>query len=414
MVQSSLEAREENTCSPGRKKAAKPLAVALVALAVRVVKRVMVRSHADVDDSLDQVMARQRSGRPAKPSPSTTKAKSKSKASTKRPSSNFANAYTFTPAAKGKATARSRIDEEEREAASGKGKGKGKAREEDDEVTLDGIRMGGGDEELAFDDDEDEDIDSDEADTDGEAGPSRPPPKQVRTFPLCCPARFSLHAKTTKAKGDIDLDEDSEDSEEEGFDIDEMLDRPDILADMGSSDSDDEVDEVESASESGLDKLDAFVTSLPAETQQVDEQEEAPRKRRRLQERTEASTENEFAAIGVRDQGARAAPHLRRCNLNHACSGKLRLEDLLSTLPAAQRTQLKRTLRPLATADTSTEPSKNPIKGKGPLPAPLPHLYQEKIDRQAANELLGKEIETWNDTLRQSETLLRAVHGQSI
>jgi hypothetical protein len=87
-----------------------------------------------------------------------------------------------------------------------------------------------------------------------------------------------------------------------------MLDRPDDAAD---SDDSDEVDEVETGSEAGLDKLDAFVSSLPANSKrdEADGDADAPRKRRRLQERTEASNENEFAAIGVRDQGARAPYH---------------------------------------------------------------------------------------------------------
>ena len=85
-------------------------------------------------------------------------------------------------------------------------------------------------------------------------------------------------------------------------------------------------------------------------------------------------------------------------------AGKIRLEDMLSALPSNHLASLRKALKPLtAKAGPHDEGAvRNPIKRPGPLPAPLPLLHQAKIDRQAANERLGQDLDDWNETSRLS------------
>lgn len=217
--------------------------------------------------------------------------------------------------------------------------------------------------------DDDEELDSDLADTDGEDGPGESQKQRSRA-----PAKKSGQAE-------IDLNEDSDGPEEDNtgdgmVDLSTMLDlQPqespeDSDSDQLSQDSDENGTEDD---DEALDKLNAFISSLPTD-QQAQLAESSGGKKRKLAERTESQPENEFATVG-----------------GHK---KLRLEDMLSTLPAGQAKSMKKSLKPLITSKDS--------QNAGPLPAPLDSRSQAKLDRQAAREKLSGEVDKWNTTVSQS------------
>ncbi|KAF8510410.1 Utp14-domain-containing protein [Hysterangium stoloniferum] len=289
-----------------------------------------------------------------------------------------------------------------------------------DEVDYSALRariMDLGDKADVINSEDDEEIDSDnafeESDEDRFAGFSFAKPSKKK------PQNAKAKAKSKSAVrfAEVDLDEEvqpgvhsdgssqeGEDEEEEG-DSDEFLDVLDVLDGRGELDLGDDSEEADGdgdedeegeegeevtkprrnvgiqdpfapsddepmSDEEALDNLDAFVSKLEYGTKRKaeeatdkaeDEALNVPRKRRMIQERTEAGAEGEF---GV-----------------HAAAGsKLQLDDLLAPLASnPSLLALKKSTKPLTKGDA--------------LPAPLPLRTQERLDREAAYEQTKEEAD---------------------
>lgn len=340
-------------------------------------------------------MARIRSGRPARAATQPAKA---TPAARKQPRPSATSSYAF--AAEGGKRARQRVKAAD-DGAGGKGKGRAAPKDDveralagmasDDDDELDRLRFRPGA-------DDDEELDSDAAGTSGDEAPrasARKPAKVCLALQRIggVHSAQTLQQATKPVSNDVDLSEgggaDEEDEDDDGDDyvnIDELLDDDDDAAPVAPGGNESESDDAD------IDGLDALVNSLPTADGALQPDGGPARKRRRVEERTEAMAENEHAAFGGDSHG------------------KLRLEDMLSSLPAAQKATLRKTLRPLAVteptpavaADGAPAAPRNVLKAPGPLPTPLPSVVQAKVDREAANEQLGKELEGWNATLRKS------------
>jgi U3 small nucleolar RNA-associated protein 14 len=228
-----------------------------------------------------------------------------------------------------------------------------------------------------------------------------------------------------------DIDWDDEDGE--GYlDLSEMLGRPGQPSPSSDAESDDDdgADDVESESneeledeedddedkddETNLARLSNYVESLPATKRKGEDGNSAERKRRRvvLQEKTELMPESEFTVVGRSGDGKLnflVCPICSICLTQLFFAGTLNIDDLLESFPNAQKSDLRKTLKPAAS--TATQPSnKSILKAPGPLPAPLPTVEQAKIRRRAANEKLETEVDKWNETVRASKLFLQLVY----
>ncbi|KAG2751834.1 Utp14-domain-containing protein [Suillus brevipes Sb2] len=151
---------------------------------------------------------------------------------------------------------------------------------------------------------------------------------------------------------------------------------------MSEDDHDNEENAV-SASEDetspeALAELEDFLSKLdPAEDKKrksndVSTSQSAPKKRRLMQERTEAGAEGEF---GVSAGGSRA----------------LKLDDLLAPLASSSAlTTLKKSMKALTSTSNKTKI----------LSAPLPQRAQERLDREAAYEQTKEEVDKWSATMK--------------
>ncbi|KAG1871579.1 Utp14 protein-domain-containing protein [Suillus subluteus] len=132
------------------------------------------------------------------------------------------------------------------------------------------------------------------------------------------------------------------------------------------------------ASPEALAELESFLSRLdPAEDKKrksndVSATQSIPKKRRLMQERTEAGDEGEF---GVSAGGSRA----------------LKLDDLLAPLASSSTlTTLKKSMKPLTSTSNKTKT----------LSAPLPQRAQERLDREAAYEQTKEEVDKWSATMK--------------
>lgn len=191
-------------------------------------------------------------------------------------------------------------------------------------------------------------------------------------------------SKKGRAKPPPTIDEEEEesdvDSEEEDGEDDEdeesVLSESDIELDLGEDPS--------------ATKLTSFIDTLQRSStskrkNQGDEDEDdtgAGRRKKRLilKERTEAYPEGEWVAL--RDD--------RRPGKKSGGAKKIDIQDLLSTLPSEQSSQLLKSLKPL-TSSSATATS---------VSAPLPTLHAEKLARTAAYQTTRKELDKWSETAR--------------
>ncbi|KAG1747704.1 Utp14 protein-domain-containing protein [Suillus lakei] len=166
-----------------------------------------------------------------------------------------------------------------------------------------------------------------------------------------------------------------------------------------SEDEHDEEEDAISASEDetspeALAELESFLSKLdPAEDKKrksndVSATHSVPKKRRLMQERTEAGAEGEF---GVSAGGSRA----------------LELDDLLAPLTSSSAlTALKKSTKALTSTSNKTKT----------LSAPLPQRAQERLDREAAYEQTKEEVDKWSATMKhikQAEHLSFPLQTQS-
>lgn len=132
------------------------------------------------------------------------------------------------------------------------------------------------------------------------------------------------------------------------------------------------------ASPEALAELESFLSKLdPAEDKKrksndVSATQSVPKKRRLMQERTEAGDEGEF---GVSVGGSTA----------------LKLDDLLAPLASSSAlTTLKKSMKVLTSTSNKTKT----------LSAPLPQRAQERLDREAAYEQTKEEVDKWSATMK--------------
>lgn len=132
------------------------------------------------------------------------------------------------------------------------------------------------------------------------------------------------------------------------------------------------------ASPEALAELENFLSKLdPAEDKKrksndVSAIQSVPKKRRLMQERTEAGNEGEF---GVSVGGSTA----------------LKLDDLLAPLASSSAlTTLKKSMKVLTSTSNKTKT----------LSAPLPQRAQERLDREAAYEQTKEEVDKWSATMK--------------
>ncbi|CAA2976697.1 Hypothetical predicted protein [Olea europaea subsp. europaea] len=200
-----------------------------------------------------------------------------------------------------------------------KSKGKGRAVDDgdDDESDMDrpAYTLGGGSD-VEFHSSQDEEIDSDMADTSGEEDNSTSKSKPKRNL--------SSQSKRQSAN-EIDLDEEqdlsnSEDGEDY-VDLSTMLDRPSAPAPSDSSegesgsDSEDQESDALSISEDenaedAAEKLQSLINALPQQPgkrpSDGDASVTSKKRRKVMDEQTEAWEENQFASMGVKGEGLSA------------------------------------------------------------------------------------------------------------
>jgi U3 small nucleolar RNA-associated protein 14 len=131
------------------------------------------------------------------------------------------------------------------------------------------------------------------------------------------------------------------------------------------------------ASPEALAELESFLSKLDAaedkkrKSNDVSATESIPKKRRLMQERTEAGDEGEFGVSA----GSRA----------------LKLDDLLAPLASSSTlTTLKKSMKALTSTSNKTKT----------LSAPLPQRAQERLDREAAYEQTKEEVDKWSATMK--------------
>lgn len=185
----------------------------------------------------------------------------------------------------------------------------------------------------------------------------------------------------------------NEDDEQIASDDDE-----EVESDAAFEESDESSDE-ESDEEGALEQLNDFVSNLDVTSRkrkvadnEVGASTDTPRKRRLVEERTEAGAENEFRA---RSSGIFTLLSLLRTFIltSGLTSGlKLNLDDLLA--PLASHSSVLQSLKTSAKVLASSS-----SKAKT-LSAPLPQRTQERLDRQAAYEKTKEEVEKWSETMK--------------
>lgn len=146
-----------------------------------------------------------------------------------------------------------------------------------------------------------------------------------------------------------------------------------------------------------LDQLQSFVSNLDVSAKKrkasddgraVEPASERPRKRRLLQETTEAGDENEFR---VQSSG-KFLYSIPSSFLTCSSGQKLQLDDLLAPLSGKSSAlqALKKSTKVLSPGSLRTKP----------LSAPLPQRQQERLDREAAYEQTKEEIGKWSETMK--------------
>ncbi len=188
-------------------------------------------------------------------------------------------------------------------------------------------------------------------------------------------------------------------------DEDEDMDDEDEGSGSEEEDGEDEGEDLVSASEDeddaggdvALQELETFVTGLDAgqkrkapdedETRDGDGTARA-RKRRILPERTQAGTENEFAALGEFMVNLCTA----YADFSPSGGGKLDLDDLLAPLEgqSSNLQSLKKSAKVLASTSGKIKT----------LSAPLPQRTAERLDREAAYEQTKAEVDKWKATMQ--------------
>ncbi|KAG1879616.1 small-subunit processome [Suillus tomentosus] len=162
-----------------------------------------------------------------------------------------------------------------------------------------------------------------------------------------------------------------------------------------SNDHDEEEDAVSTSEDApeALEELQDFISTLDSADDKKrklnDVSTQSPSKKRRLvQERTEAGDEGEF---GVSVRGSTA----------------LKLDDLLAPLASSSAlTTLKKSIKVLTSTSNKTKT----------LSAPLPQRAQERLDREAAYEQTKDEVDKWSATMKrikQAEHLSFPLQAQS-
>ncbi|KAG2107854.1 Utp14 protein-domain-containing protein, partial [Suillus cothurnatus] len=142
------------------------------------------------------------------------------------------------------------------------------------------------------------------------------------------------------------------------------------------------------ASPEALAELESFLSKLDAaedkkrKSNDVSATESIPKKRRLMQERTEAGDEGEFGVSA----GSRA----------------LKLDDLLAPLASSSTlTTLKKSMKALTSASNKTKT----------LSAPLPQRAQERLDREAAYEQTKEEVDKWSATMKHiKQAIINLIH----
>ncbi|KAG2141078.1 Utp14 protein-domain-containing protein [Suillus clintonianus] len=156
----------------------------------------------------------------------------------------------------------------------------------------------------------------------------------------------------------------------------------DKMSEDEQDDQDEEEDAIsaseDEASPEALAELESFLSKLdPAEDKKrksndISATQSVLKKRRLMQERTEAGAEGEF---GVSAGGSRA----------------LKLDDLLAPLASSSAlTALKKSTKALTSTSSKTKT----------LSAPLPQRAQERLDREAAYEQTKEEVDKWSATMK--------------
>ncbi|KAG1742619.1 Utp14 protein-domain-containing protein [Suillus paluster] len=173
---------------------------------------------------------------------------------------------------------------------------------------------------------------------------------------------------TEKIKAPVsNVSDEASELEDDGMSEDEQDEEGDAI-----SASEDE------ASPEALAELESFLSKLDPAQDKKRKSDDAlatqslPKKRRLIEERTEAGAEGEF---GVSAGGSRA----------------LKLDDLLAPLTSSSAlTALKQSTKPLTSTSTKTKT----------LSAPLPQRAQERLDREAAYEQTKEEVDKWSATMK--------------
>lgn len=202
---------------------------------------------------------------------------------------------------------------------------------------------------------------------------------------------FGQGAKSNKRSTmDSDKEEDQDEQSDDGDD-DGMMDLSRML-DAGSESSDDDnVDASDEENDQSSSKLAKHIESFAAGSKRTtanldseagsDAEPSSKRPRRVLSERTEAIPETEFAA---------------------AHSGStLRLEDFMDPLSSnIDFADVRKNTKLLANSKSgsSNAPAASK-KGGGALPAPLPSVVQDRLDRQGAYSITRDEVQGWQPTI---------------
>ncbi|RHZ79054.1 hypothetical protein Glove_152g42 [Diversispora epigaea] len=133
--------------------------------------------------------------------------------------------------------------------------------------------------------------------------------------------------------------------------------------------------------ENKIDKLNSFISSLDTKRKRNNDNSLENRKKKRIQERTEAYEESEYN-LTTRESGS--------------SKKKVDYQDLLGAIQ--EETGFSGLKQKLA----SLESGGNKGSYKQPLPAPLPKRIQDKLNRQAAYEETKKDINKWEPIVMQN------------
>lgn len=164
--------------------------------------------------------------------------------------------------------------------------------------------------------------------------------------------------------------DEQEDFGDEGVDLSKMLDE---APDDGEDEEEEEEDDQE---EDGT--LDQDLAALLSK-RSADGEQDAPSKRVRTVERTEAMPEGTDAA---------------------GTGGKLRLEDLLQPFTGdSALSNVPSHVRALGEGRREADPVAS-RRGGGVLRAPLPGVVQDRMDRQAAYALSKEDVQGWQPTIK--------------